>query len=203
MKKIIILLLMTLLLTGCTAVRIDTSSIDNILLVLLEKNNTLYNQVGKGYKYYIPRGVTYIDTKEFNDKLYSNGNFLYLYIDAIGYYYKKEEQHTLNEDLYYSKKLDINGKVGYIEIEQQDNKYLITIYYNYTLFKALVPYKDINVTVLDATYMLSTMKFNDNIIKLALDTDYNNLEEEYNKFKSEKETNNFLEMAEEKLEIEE
>ena len=58
MKKIILLGLITLILTGCTIVRIDTTRIDNIVSVVLSKENTLYNRVGRGYKYYVPRGVT-------------------------------------------------------------------------------------------------------------------------------------------------
>ena len=60
-----------------TIVRIDTSDIDNIIDVVLSKNNKLYNRVGKGYKYYVPRGINYIDTTELNDKLYSNGYYYY------------------------------------------------------------------------------------------------------------------------------
>ena len=41
---------------------------DNTINVILAKNNELYNRVGKGDKYYVPRGVNYIDTVEFNDK---------------------------------------------------------------------------------------------------------------------------------------
>ena len=71
MKKLVIIISLVLLTitTGCTAVRIDTTSIDNIVSVVLSKNNTLYNRVGKGYKYYIPRGVSYIDTNELNDNI--------------------------------------------------------------------------------------------------------------------------------------
>ena len=69
------MLLSIILFTGCTVVRIDTTNIDNIISIVLSKKNTLYNRVGKGYKYYVPRGVTYIDTTELNDKLYSNGNY--------------------------------------------------------------------------------------------------------------------------------
>ena len=39
-KKGIILLLMAILITGCTIVRIDTTSIDNMVNVVLSKNNT-------------------------------------------------------------------------------------------------------------------------------------------------------------------
>ena len=81
MKKLIIIGLLTIMLTGCTVVRIDTTSIDNIVNVVLSKNNTLYNRIGRGYKYYVPRGVTYIDSTETNDKLYSDGVYYYLYLD--------------------------------------------------------------------------------------------------------------------------
>ena len=74
-KKGIILCLMITLITGCTVVRINTSSVDNMLDVILSKNNTLYNRVGIGYKYYIPRGVTYIDSTGTNDRLYSKSTF--------------------------------------------------------------------------------------------------------------------------------
>ena len=40
-KKGIILCLLVIILTGCTVVRIDTSSIDNMVNVVLSKNNTL------------------------------------------------------------------------------------------------------------------------------------------------------------------
>ena len=69
MRKKILLFLALLLLTGCSIVRIDTSSIDNILNVILTKNNKLYNQIGQGYKYYLPGGVSYIDSDDLNDIL--------------------------------------------------------------------------------------------------------------------------------------
>ena len=68
MKKVGLMLLACLVLSGCTAVRIDTKDINNMVSVILSKDNKLYNHVGKGYKYYVPRGVTYIDTNEFNEK---------------------------------------------------------------------------------------------------------------------------------------
>ena len=47
MKKIILVLSLILVLTGCSAVRIDTSSIDNILSVILTKNNKNQYQQNK------------------------------------------------------------------------------------------------------------------------------------------------------------
>lgn len=193
MKKIVLLLLVGLSLTGCTAVRINTKDIDNTINVILSKNNTLYNRVGKGYKYYVPRGVSYIDTVEFNDKLYSNGNYYYLYIDTISYFYQKEMNYEINDDAYYSREFDINDKKGYLKIEEKDNKYLINFYYNYARIQALVIKDDIEDVVLNATYILSTVKFNPEVIKLMLDDEFfTNKEEKYDIFESESEDNNFL-----------
>ena len=122
MKKIFISLLLIFLVTGCSVVRIDTSNIDNIVNVILSKSNTLYNTVGKGYKYYKPRSVTYIDTNEYNEKLYCNGNYYYLYVDINSYYYKKEFNYEENKNAYYSRLIDINNKYGYLEINKYKEK---------------------------------------------------------------------------------
>lgn len=185
MKKIILLGLITLILTGCTIVRIDTTSIDNIINVVLSKENTLYNRVGRGYKYYVPRGVTYIDSSGTNDKLYSNGVYYYLYLDEISYYYKKSVDYEEDNNKYYSRKIENGDNIGYLEITKQDNLYLIEFVYNYARIEALVPKQDINDTVLNSSYILSTIKYNSNIIKLSLEDDFlKNKEEEYNVFSS-------------------
>lgn len=196
MKKVILIVLSIVLLTGCTVVRIDTANIDNTINVILSKDNKLYNQVGKGYKYYIPRGVTYIDTNELNEKLYSNGTYYYLYIDIVSYYHKDKAKNNykVNKDAYYSRKLDINDKQGYLEINKLDNKYLIEFMYNYSKIEALVDEEEINETVMNASYILSTVKFNHNVVKLMLNENYFiNKEEKYDIFEtSEKKDSNFL-----------
>ena len=198
MKKIILLGLMTLILTGCTIVRIDTTSIDNIVSVVLSKENTLYNRVGRGYKYYVPRGVTYIDSSGTNDKLYSNGVYYYLYLDEISYYYKKSINFKEDSTKYYSKKIKNNDNIGYLEITKQDDLYLIEFVYNYARIEALVLKKDINDTVLNCSYILSTIKYNSNIIKLSLEEDFlKNKEEKYDVFSQKQQNDNsFLEYKE-------
>lgn len=198
MKKVIIVLLISLLVTGCTVVRIDTSSIDNTINVVLSKDNKLYNRVGKGYKYYVPRGVTYIDTNELNDKLYSDGNYYYLYIDAVSYYYKTECDYKENTDAYYSRSLDINNKCGYLEITEYKDSYLVEFMYNYAKIETLVAKDNLEDVILDASYILSTVKFNNNVIKLMLDDEFfTNKEEKYDIFESKQESTNFLEIVEE------
>ena len=197
MKKVLLLCLL-LLLTGCSVVRIDTSSVDNIVNVVLSKDNKLYNHIGKGYKYYIPRGVSYIDTNDYNDVLYSNGIYYYLYIDVISYYYDKVQQYEVNENAYYSKSISINDKDGYLEINKQDDdRYFIEFMYNYSKIEVIAEYEQINDIVLNATYILSTIKFNDNVIKAMLDDNFLASEEKYDIFTSKKETDDFLKLEEE------
>ena len=200
-KKIILLLILVILLSGCTVVRIDTSSIDNTINVVLSKDNKLYNRIGKGYKYYVPRGVTYIDSNELNDKLYSNGNYYYLFVDAISYYYKIETEYEENKEAYYSKVIDVDGKKGYVEINQVDDNYSVEFTYNYSKIEAMVSKEDINDVILDASYILSTVKFNNEVIKIMLNEEiFTNREEKYERFESKNDTGNFLEYVEEEPE---
>jgi hypothetical protein len=184
MKKLALVVLMLFFVTGCTIVRIDTSKIDNIINVILSKKNDLYNRAGKGYKYYIPRGVTYIDTSELNDKLYSNGYYYYLYTDVISYYNKIGFEYVENEKAFYAKKINMQDKEGYLEINKHGDKYLLEFMYNYAKIEVLVYEDDINEAVLNASYILSTIKFNKNVIKIMLnDAYFSSKEEQYDIFK--------------------
>jgi len=196
--KKLILIICLLLVSGCSVVRIDTTNIDNIVSVVLSKNNTLYNQIGKGYKYYIPRGVTYMDTNEYNDVLYSNGQYYYLYIDVISYYHQVTREYVKNEDAYYSEVIDINDKHGYLEINKLSNgRYFIEFMYNYAKIEAICDYDRINDIVLNASYILSTVKFNNSVITAMLDEDFLNTEEKYDIFTSKRDTDDFIKLDEE------
>lgn len=190
MKKLAILLVV-ILLTGCTVVRIDTTSVDNIINVVLSKDGktSIYNRIGKGYKYYIPRGVTYIDTNDLNDRLYSNGIYYYLYVDAISYFYKANINYEIDDEAYYYNKI---ADKGYIKITEENTKYKIVFVYNYSRIEAVVEKNKIEEVVLNASYMLSTVEFNENVIKLMLNDDYfTNKEEQYDLF-TRKETENYF-----------
>lgn len=196
MKKIVLALLSILLLTGCSVVRIDTDSIDNILNVILTKSNKLYNQVGQGYKYYLPVGVTYIESDDLNDILYCNGNYYYLYIDAISYYYESKLNHIPDPNAYYFKELkeeDGYKNSGYLEIIKRDNNYYVEFWYNYAKIETMVDEKELNNTVLNSTYILSTMKYNRDIVNLMLKEDYfTNKTGKYNDYISNDSTEKFI-----------
>lgn len=198
--KVFVFVFIVFLISGCSAVRIDTNSIDNILNVILTKDNVLFNQVGQGYKYYLPGGVTYIDSDNQNDILYCNGNYYYLYIDAISYYYKNKVDYKENPNVYYSKLIsetDGYKASGYIEIKEKDDLYYMEFVYNHAKIEAIVSKENLNETVLNSSYILSTIKYNYNIIDLMLKKDYftnktgkyndYNLKDSSDKFQLEKE----------------
>ena len=170
MKKWICLLLM-IFLTGCSVVRINTSNIDTIVDVVLSKQNKMYNVEGIGYQYYIPRGVTHIETDEQVEKLYCNGDYYYLYVDTVSYYYKTLQKHNKLDDAYYYKRIDNNGR-GYLEITKRDNLYYIDFYYNYARIESAVTKEKLNQAILNSSYILSTVKYHKKIVNLLLDDEY-------------------------------
>lgn len=191
MKKIALFVLTILLLTGCSFVRINTDNIDTIVEIVLSKDNNLYNRVGRGYKYYIPRGVTYIDTDETNEKLYSNGNYYYLYVDVVSYYQKISDNYEKNDELYYSRKFskkDGFSSDGYLNITKKNNLYYIDFVYNYANIETVVKKEYLNDAVLNSAYILSTIQFNKDVIDLMIDNEkIGNREEKYEVFKNKKE----------------
>lgn len=139
-------------------------------------------------------GVSYIDTNKYNDILYSDGNYYYLYIDVINYYYKVEKEYKINNDAYYSKIIDLNGKKGYLEINREGDKYFIEFMYNYAKIETLVDENKINDVILNSSYILSTIKFNDDVIKLMLDQKFLDIDEQYDIFTSKQHTTDFLKL---------
>ena len=195
MKKIILIFSLVLILTGCSIVRIDTSSIDNILSVILTKDNKLYNQVGQGYKYYLPGGVTYIDSDDSNDILYCNGTYYYLYIDTISYYYDTKYDYEEKSDIYYSKLISTDDGFkysGYLEIIEKNDLYYMEFGYNHAKIEAVVEKEKLNNTVLNASYILSTIKYNHDIIELMLDDYFTNKTGKYNDYNSKSESEKFV-----------
>lgn len=175
MKKIILVLLMIILLTGCSVVRIDTNNIDNIVNVVLSKKNRLYNQVGQGYKYYLPSGVSYIDSDELNDILYCNGSYYYLYIDAINYYYQTKMEYDEDSTLYYSREIKTSdgfNHSGYLQIKEKDGLYHVEFVYNYARIETVVNKDELNNVILNSAYILSTIKYNYSIVELMLNDEY-------------------------------
>lgn len=190
MKKLVILLCFMVFSTGCTITKIDVNDRDNMLSIALEKDINLYNRISKGYKYYLPKGISLLEYKDYNETLYSNSNTYYLYVDIISYYYKTKKDYSVDNTKEYSKILNYEDKEGYLEIDKVENKYYILYEYNYAKIEAIVKEKDINETIMNMSYILSSINYNDVIINSIVGDNVLDFKEETYKIEKPKENEN-------------
>jgi len=164
MKKIVLLLCLVVLLTGCSIEQVRYDNIDSIIESVLTKKIELSNSYFDGYKYYLPRGLRLVSKKGYNAKLVSGKNIYYLFVDVIAYYNKIDKKFE-SSNAYYSKELNFNNKKGYIEITENDGMYFIEIMYNYAKIETLVEERDLNTAIINSCYILSSVQFNDKVIE--------------------------------------
>lgn len=198
MKKYLLLLLSILLLTGCTITRMDTKNYEEVINKVLSLDIKLYNKVGKGYKYYAPRGVIRTDANTYNDVLKRGNLTYYLYVDIVSYYYKADSNFDVNKSAYYASKLNHGKKSGYVEITKKNNKLYVQMIYNYAKIEAYVDEKNINTAMEDISYILSSVKFNDSLLKKMYEAgSFDSKEESYKLFDNKEKDGNFLEYIKE------
>lgn len=199
MKKIIVLLsIVMIFITGCSVYKLDNKNIGKNIKRLMSEKVSLYNVFYEGYKYYLPKGIGFIDKEDYNAILKDmNNNRYYLYVDAISYYNKTDNDYEVNTKSYYSEKLDYNNKTGYIQIDKVDNKYFIQFVYNYAKMEAYVSEKDLVNTVNNMCSVLRTIKYNKLVLESLIGEnklDYK--EEDYTLFKADSSKESFLDVVE-------
>ena len=196
MKKIFIIILLTLTLTGCT-------NINNLSYTEIANNFSYVgskpNEYRTGYKYYIPRGMQVEDASLFNEIL-SDGQYLYyLYVDAVSYQKKVEFNYEKNSNSEFSASIKNDDKYGYIEVNLYENdKYLVEIMYNYAKIEVIVDEADINEVMLSAISILKSIVYNNSVIaNLLEDNVLNFAEEEFDMFNNSSEDDNFIDIGSE------
>ena len=199
MKRLIVLLsISVLLITGCSVVKIDRSDYEKNIDNLMSRKVRMYNTFYEGYKYYLPKGLTFIDKEDYNAVLKdSKNNRYYLYVDVISYYHKIENDYEVNEGSYYSKRLDYNKKTGYIQIDEVDSKYFVQFVFHYAKMEAYVSKEDLVDTITYMCSVLRTVKYNDVILESLIGEnalDYK--EEDYSLFKANSNKETFLDVVE-------
>jgi len=198
MKKNICLALIFLLLTGCSIQRVNDESFDSIIKTVLYEDSNLVNINFDGYKFYLPRGTTVNEKKEYNLEIKDNRNSYYLYVDTVSYFYKTKKSHELDKNLFYSSNLAYKDKFGYIDVSKIGDKYFLEIMYNYAKIESYVEEDYLYDAFLNICYILSTIEFNEKAIEYKLN--YKELETksyEFDIFKSKKDNDDFLEYIEE------
>ena len=190
---------MCLLLCGCKSVQ--QMSIKEIIDKGTNKTVNVYNTYRKGYKYYLPKGLGVLDSSDYNEVMRSGNYRYYLYIDAVSYYNKVIEKYDVKDNVYYSDSISFEDKYGYVEInEVGKDKYLIEIMYNYAKIEVIVKKSDINVAIANSISVLTSIKFNDNVLKKMLEEETSQFGDmEFNIFETASESSEYLQAMEENV----
>ena len=199
MKRLIVLLsIVTIIVTGCSINKLDNNDIGKNIKTLMSEKTKLYNVHYEGYKYYLPKGIGFLDKDDYNAILKDkNNNKYYLYVDVISYYHKVENDYEISNDSHYSKRLNYNGKTGYIQIDEVDDKYFIQFVYNYAKMEAYVDEKELVDVVTNMCLVLRTIKYNDVVLESLIgENQLNYKEEDYTLFKADSSKESFLDVVE-------
>lgn len=200
MKKLIVLLsIMVFLVTGCSINVLSSSDISKNMEMILSDTTKLYNVNFEGYKYYIPKGLKFVEKNDYNAIMNDRfGNKYYLYVDVISYYHKIKNSYKENPQAYYSRKLNYNKKTGYIEINEVNNKYFIECVFNYSKIEVYVEKKHLVDVVNNICYILKSIKYNDKILESLIGENVLNYKEEtFNIFNSKSSKDDFLDYVKE------
>lgn len=200
MKKIVVLLSIILLVTGCSVIRVDDQELKQVIDTILKEDNKLYNQAFEGYKYYVPKGMRVIEKHDYNQMLSANNNTYYLYIDVISYYYKSDIDYIIDSSKYLSMKLNKDKKEGYIEIGKiKEDEYFIKSVYNYAKIEVYAREKDLQETVVNVLTILNSIRYNEKVINSFVgENKLNFTEESFSLFENDdNKDDNFLEYIEE------
>ncbi len=196
MKKILSLILILFMASSCT--NINATDISDLIKEVQNSNLILSNQTRKGYKYYLPLNATVKEVDNFNEKIDSQNNTYYIYVDMVSYYNNLSQKYIKNEEAHISKDITHNNINGYLEVNIINDKYLIEIMYNYAKIELMVDYDYLNKAITNSIIILSSIKYNDDIIENMMSEDlFNFQEEKLNIFDVKGSESNFLEYIEE------
>ncbi len=199
MKKLVILLSMIMILmTGCSVTKLDDTDIGKNMKTILSNKNNMYNVYYSGYKYYLPKGISFVAKDDFNAVLSdSHGNKYYMFVDAISYFHKIENSYKVNSNSHYSKIINYNEKDGYIQIDEVKKKYFIQYVYNYVKIEAYVDKNELTNCVNNMSYILRSVKFNKTILESLIgDNVLDYKEENFSLFKADPSGESFMDVVE-------
>ena len=200
-KKLVLIVICLFVLSGCKIENISNENIEKNVDLILSKKIKYVNKDAIGYQYYLPSYMNIKNVNDYNQEIYYNGKTYYLYADVVSYYHKTKNNYKIDSNAFISKKINSNNKIGYLEVNKKDdNYYYVEMMYNYAKIEGYVDKANLVDTVSSFSYILSSIKYNDNVIETLLgDKKYDLSENEtYNIFKVKKSSEgNFLDYIEE------
>lgn len=164
-KKLFILILL-LLLCGCSKVDNDIDTLTKNILTTNQKVNT----VSTGYEFYLPNNIIVKEDNDYNQIFKIKNKSIYLYVDIISYHYKNELNLSNTQKYnHYYKEINYNNKKGYIGIDLlNDNYYYCKIVYNYAKVEFYTDEENMNTLLANGLMIINSIKYNDNLIKVSL-----------------------------------
>lgn len=169
-KKILFLLLILILLTGC--VKIDNKNTNYADYVVSCLGNKSYvNNVAMGYKYYLPRGIKKVNDFDYNQKFLIDDVYLYMFVDINSFYYKTDFK-VEKDGSYYFQQINYDGKYGYVKIIKGDDRFFTRVVYNYAKIEFYSEEEDINKLLTMSAVILNSIKYNKIVIEKVLDEDF-------------------------------
>lgn len=180
MKKVFILSIILLLCVGCT--RIDNrEDYDTITDSVINSGVKKANTASLGYKYYLPLGVSKVYDKDYNQKFKIENMDMYLYVDAVSYYYHNNLNLNEKNDGYYYKQINNGDKKGYVKIIKEDeDKYLVKIVYNYSKIETYTSKIKIDKVLTNSMIILNSIDYNEKLIKKQVEDDFlSSVDKEY------------------------
>lgn len=201
MHKKLLLLVALIMLSGC--VKLNDKNYDEIVDTVIKENVKSYNTYREGYKFYLPKNM-YVSNKTGYNEVIRNNNYVYfLYTDIVSYVNsKKVSSSNKKKNVFYSKEFGSPENKGFLTIKTKKDKYLVEIIYNYAKIEVMVRENDLNETIANSLIILSSIKYNNGILKNKSDVNVFNYNEKnvniFSKKKGSKENaSNFLKYVEE------
>ena len=198
MKKVLILLTLVFLITGCSINRVENNNYDKLINDILVYDTNLSNKSFSGYKFYLPRGVSLIKKNKYNYVLLYKETKLYMYVDVVAYFNKVIVEYDVDDSIYYSRLLKKDDKNGYINVTKEDDElFFVEMEYNYAKIEAYVNKRNLSRTIRQMCIILNSFKYNDKIIESMLGENHISYEEEeFKLFKSKEKNDDYLETVE-------
>ncbi len=169
MKKILFLILMVIFISGCDVKQIDSMSLDQVIETVTKQNQTLYNRVGVGYKYYLPMGVLVESSDDYNEILYADQDIYYLYVDVVSFYNHENLAIEKVDHAYFYKEFKQNDKEGALQILEDEAGYYVKAVYNYSKIETYIEKDRLKSTLYRIVNILSSIDYNEPVIKNMLE----------------------------------
>ena len=121
-----------------------------------------------------------------------------MFVDAISYYHKVENDYQENTNSYYSKKIEYKKKNGYLQIDEdkENDKYFIQFVYNYVKIEAYIPKEDLVPVLNNMCYILRSVTFNNSVLESLIGENVLNYQEEdYSLFKADSSKESYMDVA--------